>query len=373
MTLDYAICIDKVSKRYHLRNPIQDSTGKRSKEFWALKNVSLNVRKGESVGIVGPNGSGKSTLLKIIAGVIKPTSGTVKVYGHLASILDLGAGFHPELSGLDNILINGQLLGFSRSEIKEKKNQIIEFSGLGKFINEPVKNYSSGMYLRLAFSILIHLEADIYIFDEVMAVGDQEFRDKCFAKLRERILDGRTNLIVSHEKSLLSLMTTRIIEFPEIKEKTVASNFSFARNNLSSFSNNITLESFEHIQTLDDQQFDIILSGIPANEVIDIAITFRSLDRPSDYISICSLHPLGLNHTKNQNTELHYRAKLPAYSIIHGKYEASLRIIYNKTHIIKNFENSLVFTVEMMSEVKDLFYNKYPGSIRLKANWDIKT
>src|SRR5690606_19206903 len=131
--------------------------------------------KGENVGIIGPNGSGKSTLLKILAGVTKPTSGTVDINGRIASILDIGAGFHPELSGKENVFLNGQILGFAKSEIAPKYKEIVEFSGIGKYIDEPVKNYSNGMYLRLAFSIMVHLDFDIYLFDEVMSVGDAEF------------------------------------------------------------------------------------------------------------------------------------------------------------------------------------------------------
>jgi ABC-type polysaccharide/polyol phosphate transport system ATPase subunit len=174
---DIAIKIENLSKKYYLSNGINGLI-KTKEEFWALKDVSLEIKKGEKIVITGPNGSGKSTLLKILAGIIKPTDGEVKIYGRVASILDIGAGFHPELSGSDNIFLNGQLLGFSKSEIKQKYNKIVEFSGIEKFINEPIKHYSNGMYLRLAFSIIAHLDFDVFLFDEIINVGDAEFREK---------------------------------------------------------------------------------------------------------------------------------------------------------------------------------------------------
>ena len=177
MMNDIAIKIENLSKKYFLTNGLNELDNSKE-EFWALKDVSLEIKKGEKIIITGPNGSGKSTLLKILAGIIKPTEGEVKIYGRVASILDIGAGFHPELSGSDNIFLNGQLLGFSKSEIKQKYNKIVEFSGIEKFINEPIKHYSNGMYLRLAFSIIAHLDFDVFLFDEVINVGDAEFREK---------------------------------------------------------------------------------------------------------------------------------------------------------------------------------------------------
>lgn len=174
MKSNIAIEVINLVKTYSLRSQSSDGKG----EFKALDGVSFKVEKGQSVAIIGSNGSGKSTLLKILAGVTKPTSGSVAISGKVASILDVGAGFHPELSGRENILVNGQLLGFSKKEITPKIKDIIDFSGIGHFIHEPVKNYSNGMFLRLAFSIVVHLDFDVYLFDEVLGVGDAEFREK---------------------------------------------------------------------------------------------------------------------------------------------------------------------------------------------------
>ena len=178
MMQDIAIKVNSLSKKYTLKHPIKDINGSLTNEHWALKDVTFQIKKGETVGIIGPNGSGKSTLLKILSGVTKPTNGSVEINGKVASILDIGAGFHQELSGRENVFLNGQLLGFSAKEIKAQYQKIVDFSGIGNFIEEPVKYYSNGMYLRLAFSILAHLDFDIYLFDEVMNVGDAEFMQK---------------------------------------------------------------------------------------------------------------------------------------------------------------------------------------------------
>lgn len=178
MNPDTAIIVEHLSKVFSLRQPQIDKNGNSTYEHWVLEDVSFEIKKGENVGIIGPNGSGKSTLLKILAGVSKPTSGKISIRGKVASILDIGAGFHPELSGKENVFLNGHIHGFSKKEISSKFEEIVTFSGIEKFINEPVKNYSNGMYLRLAFSIMAHLDFDVYLMDEVLSVGDDEFRKK---------------------------------------------------------------------------------------------------------------------------------------------------------------------------------------------------
>ena len=164
----------------------------------ALDNVSFAVYQGENIGIIGPNGSGKSTLLKIMAGITQPSEGELIIYGRVASILDIGAGFNMELSGRENVFLNGQILGFSKSEIRPKLDEIIEFSGIEKFIDEPVKTYSNGMYLRLAFSIIAHLDFDVYLFDEVMNVGDAEFSLKSSEVIQKLTNSNKTVVTVSH-------------------------------------------------------------------------------------------------------------------------------------------------------------------------------
>jgi lipopolysaccharide transport system ATP-binding protein len=178
---------------------------KTAEEFWALKDIGFEIRQGEAVGIIGRNGAGKSTLLKILSRITEPTSGRVEIRGRVSSLLEVGTGFHPELTGRENIFLNGAVLGMSRFEIRKKFGEIVDFAGVEQFLDTPVKRYSSGMYLRLAFAIAAHLEPEILVVDEVLAVGDAEFQKKCLGKMDEvSKAEGRTVLFVSHNMSLIS-------------------------------------------------------------------------------------------------------------------------------------------------------------------------
>ena len=187
-------------------------TGLREKEFWALKDVSFCVGRGEALGIVGPNGSGKSTALKILSGILKPTSGTMRLNGRLSALIEVGAGFHPDLTGRENIFLNGAILGMNRWEIQRKIDAIIEFSGISEFIDTPVKRYSSGMYARLGFSIAAHVEPEILLVDEVLSVGDFAFQGQCIRKMNEILKNGTTVIFVSHNmEAVLSLCDRAIL------------------------------------------------------------------------------------------------------------------------------------------------------------------
>ncbi len=181
-------------------------------EFWALKDINFTMEKGEVLGIIGANGAGKSTLLKILSQITPPTGGEIRLGGRVGSLLEVGTGFHPELTGRENIYLNGAILGMQRKEIERKFDQIVEFSGIDEFLDTPVKRYSSGMYVRLAFSVAAHLEPDILIVDEVLAVGDAEFQKKCLGKMEEVTrADGRTILFVSHNMAAVSSLCTRAL------------------------------------------------------------------------------------------------------------------------------------------------------------------
>lgn len=201
-----AVVIDRVSKSYRLYHERQHSlkstilTRRRSRfeEFWALRDVSFEVARGKTFGLIGENGSGKSTLLKCIAGILQPNEGSIVTNGRVAALLELGSGFHQELTGRENVYLNGSILGLSKREIDEKFEQIAEFAGVDQYIDQPVKNYSSGMYVRLGFAVAIHLDPDILLVDEVLAVGDASFQRKCMDKFRELKLAGKTVVLVSH-------------------------------------------------------------------------------------------------------------------------------------------------------------------------------
>ena len=184
----------------------------KKEEFWALKDVSFNVNKGEVIGVIGANGAGKSTLLKILSQITPPTEGEVILRGRVGSLLEVGTGFHPELTGRENIFLNGAILGMKKSEIATKFDRIVEFAGVEKFLDTPVKHYSSGMYVRLAFSVAAHMEPDILIVDEVLAVGDAEFQKKCLGKMDEITRDeGRTIIFVSHNMAAIQQLCKKCI------------------------------------------------------------------------------------------------------------------------------------------------------------------
>lgn len=180
-------------------------------EFWALKDVSFDIQQGDRVGIIGRNGAGKSTLLKILSRITEPTSGRVSIKGRVASLLEVGTGFHPELTGRENIFLNGAILGMSKAEIKKKFDEIVAFAEVEKFLDTPVKRYSSGMYVRLAFAVAAHLEPEILIVDEVLAVGDAQFQKKCMGKMQDVSTQGRTILFVSHSMAAIRNLCSKAI------------------------------------------------------------------------------------------------------------------------------------------------------------------
>jgi lipopolysaccharide transport system ATP-binding protein len=185
--------------------------------FWALKNVSFDIKQGEVVGLIGRNGAGKSTLLKILSRITEQTEGRVEITGRVASLLEVGTGFHPELTGRENIFLNGAILGMGRAEIKKKFDEIVAFAEVEKFLDTPVKRYSSGMYVRLAFAVAAHLEPEILIVDEVLAVGDADFQKKCIGKMQDVSKGGRTVLFVSHNMAVVSKLCNRAILFAQGK------------------------------------------------------------------------------------------------------------------------------------------------------------
>jgi lipopolysaccharide transport system ATP-binding protein len=217
--------IENISKRFRIAHELQPYLNIRdrvtqifssrksssSEEFWALKDISFDVAPGESIGIIGKNGAGKSTLLKILSKITPPTSGKIISRGRIASLLEVGTGFHPELTGRENIFLNGSILGMKRWEIEKKFDEIIDFAGVERFLDTPLKHYSSGMQLRLAFSVAAFLEPEVLIIDEVLAVGDMEFQKKCMGKMDEVSKSGRTILFVSHNMGAVSNLCTKAV------------------------------------------------------------------------------------------------------------------------------------------------------------------
>lgn len=214
-----AIEVRDVSKQFVLRHTrslkeavvwlAKGRRGDLSEKFHALKDVSLTVRTGESVALLGLNGSGKSTLLKHISGVMLPDSGTVRTRGRVAGLIEVGAGFHPDLSGRDNVYLNGAILGMTEQQVNDRFDAIVEFAEIGQFIDTEVKFYSSGMYLRLAFSVAVHTDPEVFLIDEILAVGDEPFQRKCISKIQELAQNGKTLVVVSHDLDLVSRICDR--------------------------------------------------------------------------------------------------------------------------------------------------------------------
>ena len=212
------IVFENVSKKYSLnygtrslRSAIPDlfRTNKTNNDFWALKDVSFEVEQGEALGIIGPNGAGKSTILKLLSGITRPTSGRIDVNGKLSALIEIGAGFHPDLTGRENVYLNGSIMGLKRREIDEKFDSIVEFAELEKFIDVPIKRYSSGMYVRLGFAVAAHLNPDVLLIDEVLAVGDMAFKTKCYQKMREIKDGGKSIVFVSHDMLSIAALCER--------------------------------------------------------------------------------------------------------------------------------------------------------------------
>jgi ABC-type polysaccharide/polyol phosphate transport system ATPase subunit len=215
------LAVSQVSKRYRVTEPATGTaTGmgamlrrlrKRTSDFWALREISFDVARGETLGIIGDNGAGKSTILKLLSGVTAPTSGEIIVRGRMSALIEVGSGFHPELTGRENVFLSGSILGMRRREISDKLERIIDFAGVRDFIDTPVKRYSSGMYLRLGFSIAAHLEPDVLLLDEVLAVGDAEFQAKCLERVTELHRHGRTIVFISHDLFAVERLCRRVL------------------------------------------------------------------------------------------------------------------------------------------------------------------
>jgi len=294
MNENIAIKIENLTKVYHLYDKPQDrlkealNPFKKSyhQDFFAMDNVSFEIKKGETVGILGRNGAGKSTLLKMITGVLTPTVGSVQVNGKIASLLELGAGFNPEMTGLENIYLNGTLMGFSREEMDEKVESIINFADIGEFINQPAKMYSSGMYARLAFAVSINVEPDILIVDEALSVGDIKFQIKCINKFQELQSNGITILFVSHDISMVRSFCNQSIWIDNGKLRQIGS----ATEVTASYNEFMYGENIETVK-LDTIETEEVLTTI-----------FEPINRWGEYKGIIEYVEILNQYKKQQNT-----------------------------------------------------------------------
>lgn len=370
----------------HLWNKI---TGRKSndnadKYHDALKGVSFTVKRGEVVGLIGKNGAGKSTLLKILSKVTSPTKGTVKIKGRLASLLEVGTGFHPELTGLENIYLNGAILGMTRQEIRKKQDEIIEFAGIEKYINTPVKRYSSGMYVRLAFAVAAHLEPDILVVDEVLAVGDIEFQKKCLGKMGEvSQKEGRTIIFVSHNMQAIKKLCSRCIFLEKGIIKGDGNTGEIVDYYLNSYSiDNINSDNGqlnESLKVIDHgllKDIKILLyndQGEKSNtfyfgEGIEVKLSFFCFEEITNisfifYISDNEGNPVSLIASDSSNIILDFEKKyydlhfVLENNFLPGSYFLTLMIIYNRNgEAIFWAENVCKFNIESFPRFVDKDY-----------------
>lgn len=380
MNTEIAIQVENLSKVYPLRQPKTDKNGGITNEHWALKGVSFEVKKGESIGIIGPNGSGKSTLLKILAGVTKPTSGKVSIRGKVASILDIGAGFHPELSGRENVFLNGQIHGFSKKEIELKFDEIVAFSGIEQFIDEPVKNYSNGMYLRLAFSIMTHMEFDVYLFDEVLYVGDERFSHKVREKIHLLKQLNKTIILTSHnyneikDKDIFIILEDGIIN-------QISSNIDvllkYIENNSDKKSligrENIIIESFQGMKTpkeLDLLKFELFhdhSTQLRTDLALNLKLQYEQLTDNTTIIPIISLTDIYGNRLLSSSpvmsnilfspdkTGIHtYQCIIPPFLLGNRVYGINLYFIKHEGNQPINIETDALTDKDFKNEIFEI-------------------
>ncbi|HCD35118.1 MAG TPA: hypothetical protein DER01_22130 [Phycisphaerales bacterium] len=325
-----------------------DASLEHANDFWALRNINFDLAQGEVLGIIGHNGSGKSTLLKMLSQITNPTEGIARIRGRVASLLEVGTGFHPELSGRENIFLNGTILGMTRKEIKTKINDIIEFSGIEKFLDTPVKRYSSGMTVRLAFAVAAHLEPEIMVIDEVLAVGDAEFQDKCLGKMNKVANSGRTILFISHNMNAVRQLCTRGIwlnqgqmQFDGEVSECIDLYLDAKRKRTGKVTDHV--EKIHHevdlqkvivngddidnvVLPADKQTLHITLDGINNGETKRMALEARLFDAKHIPLASYSTRHLGLTPDAIENGKFTLHADIALPKIASGQYYLSLMV-----------------------------------------------
>ncbi len=360
-------------------------------EFWALKDVSFSIDQGDRIGIVGHNGAGKSTLLKILSRITEPTTGTIDISGRIASLLEVGTGFHPELTGRENIFLNGAILGMSKNEIRQSFDAIVDFAGVEKFLDTPVKRYSSGMYVRLGFAIAAHLNPEILIVDEVLAVGDTEFQKKCLGKMRDVSESGRTLLFVSHNLTAIQALCNKSFYFEKGLLIDQGDTTHIVTNYLSKVSHKSLDKYWESINDApgNDQvrikrfkvtpEYQDNLSHIDVRTPIDFEFEFWNMVEGANLNLSLHLYTFTGECIFNVGTASETFGKglvkgvcrLPGNFLNDGSYVVSMMIVKDTSTVLYNMEEALVFDIEDYRE-NVTWYGKWPGYIRPQLNFSIR-
>lgn len=380
------VATDKLRNLFNKKEKDQVS----HEEFWALKDVSFKIEQGDRVGIIGSNGAGKSTMLKILSRITEPTQGKITIKGRVASLLEVGTGFHPELSGRENIFLNGSILGMKREEIKQHFDAIVDFAGVEKFLDTPVKRYSSGMYVRLGFAISAHLEPEILIVDEVLAVGDAEFQRKCLGKMKDASTSGRTILFVSHNLTAVQglcnkamyMQKGRLLEMGETNQVLATYLSHVQKTALESWWN--TSEEAPGNDKVRLKRVKLEPQFVGNQKFIDVRTAFRIhiefwnfLENTNLNISLhlnsltgeCIFN-IGTPSLTFEKGVVYANCEIPADFMNDGSYAISLMIVKDKSTVMYNFEEVLIFEIEDYRE-ETSWYGKWPGYVRPKIDFSI--
>ncbi len=395
------------------------------KKVQALQDISFEVNKGEALGIIGKNGAGKSTLLKVLSGITKPTLGQIEIFGRMSSILDIGVGFHPELSGRENVFLSGELNGLSRKDIKGRLDEIIDFSGVEKFIDTPVKYYSSGMFLRLAFSVFTGIDSEILLLDEVMSVGDAEFQMRSYKKLQSMFGQGKTIVLVSHNPSDIVKLCSRVLVLDQgkiINEGSPAKILSYyfekslkesLRENPDNSRDDVSTDGFSSFKKRQNQHIEWDdPRDAPGNELIKllkarIQATGKSPDEPmmiddilkieidylkggdDDYYDVgimifnfgnivfASKSIFDLSGTLRDKSSGYFTAttEIPGNLLNDSVYSLGIHFVRNGGELSLHLQDVLYFKMHQppdpLLESLRIHFNEYPGSVRPKLEWRI--
>ena len=338
-------------------------SSRQQETFWALKDISFEVQPGEVLGIIGRNGAGKSTLLKILSRITAPTTGEIEYRGRLASLLEVGTGFHPELSGRENIFINGAILGMAKAEIRTKFDAIVDFAGIEQFLDTPVKRYSSGMYVRLAFAVAAHLDPDILVVDEVLAVGDAEFQKKCLGKMKEVTGQGRTVLFVSHNMGTINALCKQCLLLNEGKSagfgitQEVIGKYLVKKSNGNIYRSTKSVRGNPLIRSIEVTHQDDIRGEIFLHISIDsltlgkCSIDFRLLNNMGLPIAFGSLGALNTELLLNLSKGLNYFViRLDISHFANGDYCLSVDLTNPGFETYDSVENEIFVEVNRMAE-----------------------
>ncbi len=362
-------------------------------EFWALRDIDFKVSEGEIVGIIGQNGAGKSTLLKILSRITPPTEGTVRLRGRLGSLLEVGTGFHPELTGRENIFLNGAILGMKRTEVNALFDQIVEFAEVSKFLDSPMKHYSSGMYMRLAFAVASHLQSEILLVDEVLAVGDVEFQKKSLGKMELIAKEGRTVLFVSHNMGVMQQLCSRsvwlekgkmrmvgethkvISKYLSASQQTQTSNlaerFRSPEATLTAMITAISLQQAKKSTILvrPDEKLSVTLT-IAAKEKIKTGVWIAIKDEAGHTVILFSSgHQRGKEFVFRTGTS-HIECSITPTNLTTGRYSIECGLLYPQREIVDLVPDALSFQVEHLDPYKASFdYSQRFGSIFVPHEW----